>query len=121
MKFLLDVGISPRLGILLEEIGHSFRFVPNHYSNKLPDAEILEVARQNGEVIIAHDLDFGTQLAFSGASTPSVIIFRIHHINPKIFLQLILACWSTIEVPLTEGALVVIEKTSVRIRFLPVK
>ena len=121
MKFLLDVGISPRLGVLLEEAGHTFRFVPDYYSNRLPDEEILEIARQNGEVIIAHDLDFGMQLAFSGASSPSVIIFRIHHINPEIFLQLILACWESIESPLAEGALVLIEKASVRIRALPIK
>ncbi len=121
MKFLLDVGISPRLGLLLEEAGHNFRFVPDHYSNKLPDAEILEIARQNGEVVIAHDLDFGTQLAFSGTALPSVIIFRIHHINPEVFFELILACWESIEIPLTEGALIVIEKASFRIRHLPIK
>ena len=47
MKFLLDVGISPRLGALLEQSGHTFRFVPDHYSNRLSDAEILEAARVN--------------------------------------------------------------------------
>lgn len=121
MKFLLDVGISPRLGRLLEEAGHSFRFVPVHYSNRLKDAEILEAALQNEEVIIAHDLDFGTQLAFSGATSPSVIIFRIHHINPELFFQLLTACWEGIEVPLNEGALILIDQTSVRIRLLPIR
>lgn len=28
MRFLLDVGISPRLGKLLEADGHDFRYVP---------------------------------------------------------------------------------------------
>ncbi|MBK8426279.1 MAG: DUF5615 family PIN-like protein [Lewinellaceae bacterium] len=121
MKFLLDVGISPRLGRLLEEAGHTFRFTPDHYSNRLTDAEILEVALRSEEVIIAHDLDFGTQLAFSGATAPSVIIFRIHHINPELFFQLLMTCWEGIEVPLNEGALVLIDQTSVRIRYLPIR
>ena len=121
MKFLLDVGINPRLGALLETEGHTFRFVPNHYSNRLPDAEILEIARQNGEVIIAHDLDFGAHLAFSGADRPSIIIFRIHHINPEVFFQLLTACWERIETPLRMGALVIIEKSNIRIRTLPIQ
>lgn len=121
MKFLLDVGISPRLGILLAEAGHTFRFTPVHYSNRLSDADILDVALQNEEVIIAHDLDFGTQLAFSGATAPSVIIFRIHHINPALFFQLIMSCWEVIEMPLNEGALILIDQTSVRIRLLPIR
>lgn len=41
MKFLLDVGISPKLGKLLQADGHTFRYVPHHYSNKLPDSDIL--------------------------------------------------------------------------------
>ena len=121
MKFLLDVGISPRLGLLLTEAGHSYRFVPDHYSNQITDAEILELALQNEEVIIAHDLDFGTHLAFSGATAPSVIIFRIHHINPGLFFQLIMSCWEVIEAPLNEGAVILIDQTSVRIRPLPIR
>lgn len=108
------------MGMLLEQAGHTFRFVADYYSNKLPDAEILEIARQNGEVVIAHDLDFGMQLAFSGAAFPSVIILRIHHINPEVFFQLLLACWETIEIPLVGGALVLIEKSTFRIRTLPI-
>lgn len=121
MKFLLDVGISPRLGMLLEEAGHTFRFVPDYYSNRLSDVEILEVARQHQEVLIAHDLDFGTQLAFSGYESPSVIIFRIHHINPELFFDLLMSCWAAIESPLTTGALILIEQSNVRVRNLPIR
>lgn len=93
MKFLLDVGISPALGRLLESNGHTFRYVPDHYSNRSSDKEILEIARQNDETIITHDLDFGTNLAFSGHDKPSVILFRIHHINAELFFKLISENW----------------------------
>jgi predicted nuclease of predicted toxin-antitoxin system len=79
MKFLLDVGITPALGRLLEQDGHSYRYLPDFYSNRTSDESILEIARQNDEIIITHDLDFGTSLAFSGLNKPSVILFRIHH------------------------------------------
>ncbi|HRI60552.1 MAG TPA: DUF5615 family PIN-like protein [Saprospiraceae bacterium] len=120
MKFLLDVGISPKLGKLLEADGHTFRYFPHHYSNKLPDSEILEIARYEGEVIITHDLDFGKLIAFSRHNHPSIILFRIHHINAEIFYRLLKESWPLIAEPLERGAFVVIEEKSVRIRELPI-
>jgi predicted nuclease of predicted toxin-antitoxin system len=120
MKFLLDVGISPFLGRLLEAEGHEFRYLPDHFSNKTPDSGILEIARQAGETIITHDLDFGKILAFSGDSMPSVILFRIHHIHAEVFHELLNQSWEHIAEPLATGALVVIETESIRIRMLPI-
>ena len=44
MKFLLDVGISLRLGVLLTAQGHSYRHLPNYYSPKTNDSDILQIA-----------------------------------------------------------------------------
>ena len=121
MKFLFDVGISPRLGKLLMADGHSYRYLPDFYSNKSSDTEIIKIAIENEEVIITHDLDFGFLLAFLGQNRPSVILFRIHHIEPHLFHKLISDYWNTIEEPLLTGSLVIIEKNSIRIRRLPFK
>jgi predicted nuclease of predicted toxin-antitoxin system len=121
MKFLLDVGITPALGRLLEKDGHIYRYLPDYYSNKTLDQSILDIARQHDEVVITHDLDFGTLLAFSGQNKPSVILFRIHHIHARTFHQLISAHWDNIITPLNDGSLVVIEDFGVRIRKLPIK
>lgn len=120
MKFLLDVGISPKLGKMLEADGHEFRYVPHHYSNQISDSDILKIAHQNGETIITHDLDFGKLLAFSDRNKPSVILFRIHQINAEIFYKLLRESWGFIAEPLNRGAFVVIEEKSVRIRELPI-
>ncbi len=120
MNFLLDVGISPTLGILLESEGHGFRYLPDYFSNKTPDSSILEIALEAGEVIITHDLDFGKLLAFSKQNQPSVILFRIHHINPIIFYERLIKSWEYIEEPLAQGALIVIENESIRVRMLPI-
>jgi predicted nuclease of predicted toxin-antitoxin system len=120
MKFLLDVGISPRLGKLLTANNHTYRYLPDFYSNKTSDADILEIAIENQEVVITHDLDFGSLLAFSRKSQPSVILFRIHHIDPELFYNLISENWDTIEDPLSKGSLVIIETDTIRMRYLPI-
>lgn len=120
MKFLLDLGIAPTLGTLLEADGHTFRYVANQYKTTISDKEILEIARQHGEVVITHDLDFGTLLAFSGQRFPSVILFRIHHINAQVFYDLITQNWDVMERALSLGAFVVIDSASIRIRQLPI-
>ena len=119
MKFLLDVGISPQLGRLLEQDGPMYRYVPDYYSAKSDDAEILMFAAENDEVVLTHDTDFGTLLAFSGLSKPSVVLFRIHHVNAALFYQLISDNWPILCEPLETGALIVLETTSVRIKKLP--
>jgi predicted nuclease of predicted toxin-antitoxin system len=70
--------------------------------------------------MITHDLDFGELLAFSRDNKPSVILFRIHYINVLLFYTLIKQNWSTINEPLENGALVVIEENNIRIRKLPI-
>lgn len=80
----------------------------------------LKIARQEGEIVITHDLDFGKLLAFSSQNRPSVILFRIHHINAEIFYKLLRESWSLIVEPLSKGAFVVIEEKSVRVRELPI-
>lgn len=120
MKFLLDVHLGASLSNLLENDGHSCRLVTEAGDPRMDDTEILELARENDEVILTHDLDFGTLLAFSKYNKPSVIIFRIEKINSRIFYQLIADNWETIEGPLSQGAIVIIEPHSVRIRSLPI-
>lgn len=121
MKFLLDVHLSTRLGALLSEQGHEYRMVVAIADPRIDDAGILALAREHQEVILTHDTDFGTLLSFSGADRPSVIIFRVHRINTDHFFQLLMAHWDDIQQPLQEGAIVIIEPTSIRIRSLPIR
>ncbi len=119
MKFLLDVHLSRELAQMLEGDGHICRLVVDIGDPRMNDADILRLALENGEVILTHDLDFGTLLAFSKNAKPSVIIFRIEKINNKVFYQLISNNWNAIEQPLEKGAIVIIEPHSLRIRDLP--
>jgi predicted nuclease of predicted toxin-antitoxin system len=121
MKFLLDVHLGPSLAEMLESDGHTCRLVVKVGDPTMDDTDILELAREHDEVILTHDLDFGTLLAFSKTNKPSIIIFRIEKINSLIFYQLITDNWEAIKDPLVSGAIVIIEPHGVRIRTLPIR
>ncbi len=120
MRFLLDVHLGKSLADLLEAEGHSCRLVVNAGEPTWRDIEILEEAKLQDEVVLTHDLDFGTLLSFTGFSKPSVVIFRVDKINSKVFAELILHNWSQLEEPLGTGAVVILEANKVRIRKLPI-
>jgi len=120
MKFLLDVNISPVLGTLLQSIGHTYRLASSIENGTISDLTILKTAKEQGETIITHDLDFGELLSFSNENKPSVILFRIHHIHADLFFRLIQQNWDKIESYLQDGALIVIEANNIRIRKLPI-
>ena len=120
MKFLLNANISPLLIPLLEKEHHAIRSVIRLGKHAAKDIEIADIARVNDETIITHDLDYGTILAFSGESKPSVIIFRVLPIGVEIFHTLIQLNWDRIEQPLTDGAIVIFENDALRIRKLPI-
>lgn len=90
MKFLADMGISPRSVNFLQSLGHDAVHLHEQKLDRMPDAEILEKARQEGRVILTHDLDFGDLMAAGGWRLPSVIIFRLRNmkseqLNPYLY------------------------------------
>ena len=121
MKFLLNVNIPPSLCELLDGQGHTSRHISLMGRATAKDTEIIEIAKENEEVIITHDLDYGSLLAFSNESKPSVIIFRVHQLSKEICFNLIQANWENIEEVLDNGAIVIIEQENLRIRTLPIR
>jgi predicted nuclease of predicted toxin-antitoxin system len=121
MKFLLNVNISYRLGMLLVGVGHESRHALDIGLGMATDAEILVAAHLEDEVVITHDLDYGTLLAFSGAAKPSVIIFRMQNVGGSEMFDLLQQHWESIDAALSDGALVIIEPRNLRIRRLPIE
>lgn len=121
MRWLLNMNIPRRLKPLLESAGHPCRHAGDIGLERADDWDILEEAARQGEVILTHDLDYGRLLAFTRAAKPSVVIIRLSHPYPQLILRRLLAAWPLIEPPLTNGAVVVIEDTTVRIRLLPLR
>jgi predicted nuclease of predicted toxin-antitoxin system len=59
MKFLADMGISPRSAAFLRSLDHDAIHLHEEGLDRLSDASILSKALDEGRVVLTHDLDFG--------------------------------------------------------------
>ncbi len=88
MKFLSDMGISPKAVMFLRSLGHEAVHLHELHLDRMTDSEIMTKARNEGMVILTHDLDFSDLVASSGSSLPSVVVFRLRNSAPKILITI---------------------------------
>ena len=85
------------------------------------DDAILAVAQAEDRVLVSADTDFGTLLARTSATRPSIVIFRrMTDRRPAAQAALLLANLAAIADALDEGSVVVIEQARLRVRALPI-
>ena len=65
----------------------------------------MDWARSNGYVVFTHDLDFGTMLALTHATGPSVIQVRGQNVLPDHMAPIVVAALNQHESELATGAL----------------
>lgn len=121
MKFLLNMNIPRSLGIKLMQNGHEYRHVGDIGMFQSDDINIVQFAKENEEIIITHDLDYGNILAFSGDSSPSVIIFRLRNSHPNNLFSRMINEWNEMESHLLKGVIIIIEDSTLCIRDLPIQ
>ena len=63
MKFLADMGISPKTALFLRTLGYDSLHLHDHALDRLSDVDILKKARNEKRILITHDLDFGGLVA----------------------------------------------------------
>jgi len=121
MKLLIDMNLSPQWVPVLEEAG----WESVHWSRigrpDAPDHEVLDYGRSNGYVVFTHDLDFGTVLAATKASSPSVIQIRTQDVTPAHLGQLLISALHQFKHYLEAGALITVDETKLRARILPLQ
>jgi predicted nuclease of predicted toxin-antitoxin system len=83
------------------------------------DSTIMAWARAHNHVVFTHDLDFGTMLALTHATGPSVLQVRGQDVLPEDIGAVVVATLRRYEDALTAGALVVAELKKSRVRVLP--
>lgn len=119
MKILIDMNLSPDWREILAR--HGWESV--HWSAigkpSAPDKTILQYARENGYVVLTHDLDFSAILAATKANAPSVIQVRAQDVLSERFQNLIIEALRQFESALVAGALVVVDESRSRARVLP--
>lgn len=75
------MGISLRTIDWLRDRGYDVFHLREKGLQRLPDDEILDLARTEGRIILTVDLDFAQLLAVNQESFPSVILFRLGNEN----------------------------------------
>jgi predicted nuclease of predicted toxin-antitoxin system len=81
----------------------------------------MDRAAQEDRILVSSDTDFGTLLALSDETKPSLILFRGEiDSHPERQIALILANLPALSVSLGQGCVAVFEAGRVRIRMLPI-
>jgi len=120
IQLLIDMNLSPEWVGELAKHG----WASEHWSAigdpRATDREIMDWASSNGYVVFTHDLDFGTMLALTHASGPSVIQVRGQDVLPDHMTLTVVAALTQHETDLAAGALVVVDESKSRVRVLPI-
>lgn len=105
MRFLIDQNRSPRLAALLRDHGHDAAHTIELGLERAQDIDLLLLAEREDRIIVSADTDFGTLLALSGDTRPSIILFRSRSaLTADQHAELILDNLDDIAPDLVEGA-----------------
>ncbi len=119
MKFLGDMGISQSTIRWLIKQNFEARHLRDLGLQKLPDSDILQLAKKENEIILTCDLDFGALLAYSKDTLPSVIIFRLENEKPENINKHLANLLKAHKQDLSEGCIISVSEKKYRIRALP--
>lgn len=119
MRFLADAGF-PKAGIEhLRRRGHDVLALLDEGLERLPDEDVLALARQEQRILLTFDLDFGGLLAGGREPLPSVITFRVRDQRPAAVLARLAGVLAEAGDALLAGAVVIVEDARYRLRRLP--
>lgn len=120
MKFLLDMGISPKTAEYLRTLGYNAVHLRDEQLDRLPDPLIVAKAFDEGRIILTHDLGFGDLLAASRAKLPSVVIFRLKNMRPEHVNKHLEAVLKQYNAILRKGSIISVNEKQLRAHLLPI-
>jgi predicted nuclease of predicted toxin-antitoxin system len=120
VNVLIDMNLSPDWVPVLQRHG----WLAVHWSTvgnpRATDRTIMDWAVVNGYIVFTHDLDFGTMLALTHATGPSVLQVRAEDVLPDHLEGIVIAALKQHAAELASGALVVVDESRSRVRVLPI-
>lgn len=120
LKILIDMNLSPDWIPLLTAQGWDAVHWSDIGDPRAPDPTIMEWAKTHSRIVFTHDLDFGTTLALTHESGPSVIQVRGQDVLPDKMGAVVIAALKQHADDLIKGAIVVVDESKSRVRVLPI-
>lgn len=120
VKLLIDMNLSPDWVPVLQSNGWSAIHWSAVGDPAATDRTIMDWALANGYVMFTHDLDYGTMLALTRASGPSVVQVRAEDVLPDRLQAIVITALRQHDADLAAGALVVVDVSKTRVRVLPI-
>ncbi len=119
-SIVVDMNLSPDWIPVLAAAGHNAVHWSAVGDPRALDPELVQWARDNSHIILTHDLDFGTILAQTHASRPSVVIIRADDPNSATVQNRVLHTIQQHATEFSTGALVIVDVQRSRVRLLPI-
>ncbi len=119
MRFLADMGVDIRVVRWLRQNGHDAKHLRDEGLHRIPNGEIFVKAISENRVIVTFDLDFGEIVALSQGEKASVILLRLHNTRTPHLIKRLATVLADATEALEQGAVVVVEESRHRIRYLP--
>jgi len=119
MKLLLDECLPRSTVRHLRNAGFEAIHIGDMGSATTSDAQILDMGRSQGAVVVTLDADFHALLALSGSAGPFVIRVRIEGLRGVDLGALLVREIAACKADLDEGALVTVTESGIRFRHLP--
>ena len=113
--------LSPTLARWLADSGHDAIHASDIGMERALDAEIVGRAKREGRTVITADLDYPRLLALTGATEPSLILFRGGNWSDADVIARVDQLLETMTDDDVERSVLVVERNRVRRRRLPIR
>ncbi len=120
MRFLTDMCVDVRIVRWLQEQEHDATHLRDEGLHRMPNGEIFKKAINEDRVVITFDLDFAEIAALTEGKKASVILFRLRNTRAPHVIERLSTVLEASSEALKKGAVVVVEESRHRVRFLPI-
>jgi len=79
ISFLADENISPETADFLDSLGYPCLSLRRDGPRRLSDRAVIALAKQEGRIILTHDLDFGQIYYLAEKGRVGIIVLRLRH------------------------------------------
>jgi predicted nuclease of predicted toxin-antitoxin system len=116
VRFKVDENLPSEVIALLADAGHDAKGVLDQFLGGATDAQLAELCRVEGRIVVTLDLDFADIRTYPPAQFPGFVVFRLASQDKQHVLLVASRLAELLRIESPEGRLWVVEEERVRIR-----